>query len=324
MTGGTNATPVETLERACWCGAKQARFLYAMVSELGDSFAAYRCEGCGVAFLHPPPTAARLATAYSAAYYGAGGRKFTGPLGRVVAWAQGGRARYVRGLRKQGSRVLDVGCGNGGFVKQLLGLGLAAEGTEWTEESAARARQESGIAVHVGDLLDLDLQPASYDAIVLWHVFEHLARPAETLDKVRELLAPGGLLFLALPNLESVQAEWFGPHWFHWDPPRHLHNFGRESLRILLESRGFETIRSSTWSFEQNPYGFIQSLLNALGFPRERAYSVLKGTCAAPRLVRIGDAFLLAALAPWGTLAALAETAVRRGATATVVARRGE
>jgi len=312
----------DVLERACWCGGEEARFLYEMTSEVGDRFSAYGCTACGVAFLHPPPSPQRLATAYAADYYGASGRKFSGPIGAVVRWAQGGRARWVRRQVKAGGRVLDVGCGNGGFVRQLRELGLEAEGTEWSEASAARARGESGVPVHVGDLLELDLAPASYDAVVLWHVFEHLPQPSETLAKVHELLVPGGLLFLAMPNMESWQATIFGPNWFHWDPPRHLHNFGHRSLARLLGLRGFDMVATSTWSFEQNPYGFIQSCLNEIGFPRERAYSVLKGTGGGSRMQRLLDLAMLATLAPPGLLAAITEWAAGRGGTLTLVARR--
>jgi SAM-dependent methyltransferase len=319
-----SASEGEVLQRSCWCGGTESHFLYEMTSETGDRFSAYRCASCGVALLHPQPSPARLAAAYSASYYGATGRKFSGPIGAMVRWAQGGRARWVRRRLTGGARVLDVGCGNGGFVRQLRELGLQAEGTEWSEQSAGRARRESGVPVHAGDLLDLNLTPGSYDAVVLWHVFEHLPRPAETLAKVRELLAPGGLLFMAMPNMESWQANIFGPQWFHWDPPRHLHNFGQASLARLLEVQGFAMVTASTWSLEQNPYGFIQSCLNELGFPRERAYSVLKGIRPASRMTRLLDLAMLATLAPLGVLAALAETAAGQGGTITLVARRGK
>jgi SAM-dependent methyltransferase len=162
--------------------------------------------------------------------------------------------------------VLDVGCGNGGFLVQMKQMGFVVEGTEWSAQSAARVANEAGITIHVGDLLSLNLPEQSFDLITLWHVFEHLRDPHSTLQAIHRLLKPGGRLIMSMPNAESWQARRFGPHWFHHDPPRHLFAFGVQSLKNLLERDGFEIERISRWSLEQNPYGFVQSWLNARGY----------------------------------------------------------
>ena len=67
---------------------------------------------------------------------------------------------------------------------------------------------------------------------------------------------------MSMPNAESAQAQRYGTHWFHHDPPRHLFGFGPHSLTHLLEDAGFRVENISTWSLEQNPFGEIQSTLN--------------------------------------------------------------
>lgn len=288
--------------RACWCGATTAQVVGHFDASVvprermpadGDLV---RCEGCGVLALEPQPSDADLAAAYASDYYGASRKKFSGPIARAISLFQGGRARLVCRRVPPGSRVLDVGCGNGGFLMGLKRRGYIVEGTEWSEESAQRVPASAGIPVHVGDLLKVDLPPQSYDAITMWHVLEHVRRPDETVAKIRSLLKPNGWFFLAVPNAGSTQAERYGVHWFHHDPPRHLFGFTLDSLTSLLGRTGFRTVSNTTFSFEQNPFGEIQSALNARGSARrDRLYDRLKGV--EPR-----GAEALADLARLGTL----------------------
>src|SRR5436190_2159200 len=76
----------------------------------------------------------------------------------------------------------------------------------------------------------LDLEPASQDAVVLWHVLEHLADPGEALRRIRRWLRPSGALVVAVPNLSSLQARIGGDRWFHQDVPRHRTQFSRAGL----------------------------------------------------------------------------------------------
>lgn len=303
----------------CWCASPDPRPLAAWTLADGTALAMVRCARCGVHALRPPPDDAVLARAYAADYYGASARKFVGPIARGVAWFQDGRARLAARLLPPGGRVLDVGCGNGGFLAALARRGFRVEGTERTRDGAARV--PAGIPVHVGELDDLDLPPASYDLVTLWHVFEHLRRPDVALARIRTLLRPSGTLILAVPNAGSWQARLFRRHWFHHDPPRHLWAFDPPSLLALLRDAGFAGRVRGTWSLEQNPYGIVQSTLNAAGFPRDRAYDVLKGVASGSLGTRVLDAVLLAALAPPGLAFALAESMAGRGATVLVSAR---
>jgi SAM-dependent methyltransferase len=228
--------------------------------------------------LVPQPTDDELAAAYSFEYYGKSNKKFFGPVASVIRAFQDARARMVARRVPVGGRVLDIGCGNGGFLCALQRRGYVVEGTERSALSAERIPQSPPIPVHVGDLLELDLPARSYDGIMLWHVLEHLRQPAESLHKVATLLRPGGWLFLAVPNAASAQARRYGVDWFHHDPPRHLFGFGPASLTSLLQGSGFVIRHTSTNSIEQNTFGEIQSALNARHVnSRDRLYNQLKG-----------------------------------------------
>jgi 2-polyprenyl-3-methyl-5-hydroxy-6-metoxy-1,4-benzoquinol methylase len=107
-------------------------------------------------------------------------------------------------------------------------------------------------------------------AVVLWHVLEHVPDPLATLERARQILRPGGLLVIAVPNFESLQARFSGRHWFHLDVPRHYHHFGLSILKRMLREAGFTISDVSHLSLEYNPYGWIQSILNRTGLRSTR------------------------------------------------------
>jgi Methyltransferase domain len=73
-------------------------------------------------------------------------------------------------------------------------------------------------------------------------VIEHLHDPAGDLRRIYGLLRPGGLMWIATPNLEALGLRRFGRDWLGLDPPRHLVLFTRASLERLLRETGFEPL----------------------------------------------------------------------------------
>jgi len=283
--------------------------------------------------LDPIPSDADLAAAYNEQYYGEGESKFIAPIEAFVEHFRGTRTREAERLvsgishtRELPPRVLDVGCGSGQFLARLIPLGYEAHGTEFSEQTGLRAAAVRGLQLHVGPLRP-DTYPARFfDLISIWHVLEHLRDPDEALRWCRDWLRPGGFLMLAVPNVSSWQAKLFRGAWFHLDPPRHLQHFDPVSLSQALESAGFRVIRVRHLSWEQNLYGYAQSALNALGFPREQLYERLKGNRpVAPAVSLVLQAALVCAMLLPAAILALVEAAFGRGGTIECVAAlRGE
>jgi SAM-dependent methyltransferase len=203
-------------------------------------------------------------------------------------------------------------------------------GVELSETSAAHAREVLGLPVFVGPLEQLPQPAGSFDVVILWHVLEHFSSPGEALRRCHELLRPGGLLVVAVPNFASLQARVAGPEWFHLDVPRHYVHFGLPVLTRTLEGQGFRVDSVSHFGFEQNPYGWMQSLLNRAGFRRNLLYDLLKDRSArsetAPfRAHPLQCLLLLPALVlvvPISLLLFGLELVLRRGGTVEVYATR--
>lgn len=80
----------------------------------------------------------------------------------------------------------------------------------------------------------------------MWHVVEHLLNPPAALTRARELLAPGGLLLIELPNWNSIGRIARGSRWSQLRPPEHIDFFIPHSLRFALEQAGFQVVRCTT------------------------------------------------------------------------------
>jgi SAM-dependent methyltransferase len=227
----------------------------------------------------------------------------------------------VRFLRQAGlepgARVLDVGAGPGKVVAALAEAGYDARGIEPSVRSAARA-QAAALPVERRALAEHDDE--GLDAVVMWHVLEHLDDPAQALEAVRGWLRPGGLLLVAAPNAASLQARIAGDGWLHWDAPRHRTHFTADGLTRLIGRSGFEVLGTRHWVVEQNPHAMWMALLVRLGMTPGFPFHFLKRNIEA----RPADLALTALGVPLGPAAVALEAGaalLRRGGTVATLAR---
>jgi SAM-dependent methyltransferase len=304
------------------CGGEWARARYGLP---GVRLRIVDCTNCGLGRLHPRPAPELIGRFYPASYYGVTGAKFV-PLIEGLVRLVG--ARHVRALSRglgAGARVLDVGCGRGVLLSALARRGFEAHGFE-ISPSAATGVDPRAIIRFGRNLQEAAYPQAYFDQVIIWHVLEHLPDPRRTLDEINRILKPGGRLVVAVPNYTSLQSRCCGAGWFHLDPPRHLFHFPADGLRRLLESTGFRVEREHHFSLRQNPFGWVQSILNCLPkLPRNGLYSLLKRRGdSGPLCGRATQFVLLAAYwlgMPAACVLSLIDTLLRRGASVSVVAR---
>jgi SAM-dependent methyltransferase len=134
--------------------------------------------------------------------------------------------------------LLDVGCGNGSYLIQMKSLGWIVEGVD-PDPEAVEITKQMGITVHLGTLSDVALPESYFDAITFSHVIEHLHDPKISLEKCFRILRPGGLMWIATPNLKANGHRIFSKHWIGLDPPRHITLFTPDSLINLIRRVGF-------------------------------------------------------------------------------------
>jgi SAM-dependent methyltransferase len=299
------------------CGADQ--FVNARLNQ-GNRFIS-TCQRCGTGETVPKPDPATLEAQYSEAYYGPDNVKFVPAVEAFVAWMTRKRTARVHALMGMTGRILEIGCGRGLLLHQLAQLGHECHGIERSALAARRAAQTEGIRVYTKPMEECHFGSRHFDAVILWHVLEHLDHPQETLALISRVLKPGGLLYLEVPNLTSLQSCTTGKNWFHLDMEHHLYHFSHDGLQRLLLSSGFRIEKTTTLSLEQGPYGVLQSWLNVIGGEPCQFYRILKREFSPALGVMLGQFALAGTLAVPSLSFALIEAAIGRGGVLRVVAR---
>jgi SAM-dependent methyltransferase len=301
--------------------AGSERLFVARDPVTGDRFDILRCEICGLARTSPQPSPEELDRYYPTGYHGTAKRYRLGLDGTLSA-VHRARIRRIERLTGGPGRVLDVGCGPGWFLAQMRRRGWETRGTERSPAAARQARETLGLDVRPQELDELVAEGLSYDAVVLWHVAEHLHDPAQTLRTIARLLRPGGVLMIGVPNFGSLEARVGKAGWFHLDVPRHLFHFTAATLGKLLADAGLEPRETVHIAPEYDIFSFVQTAQNRVGLPPNLLYDVLRRREA--RLAHAGvtssqSAVALATSIPFGLLSLLwAPIAATLGASATV------
>jgi SAM-dependent methyltransferase len=167
-----------------------------------------------------------------------------------------GKVRYLdylcQLLRTRGvasGRVLDVGSGLGFLLEALDAAGYTASGLELSPIAAARARERTGAVIEVGDAdQPFPFPEASFAAVMLHDVIEHLHRVPDALAEIHRVLEPGGKIFVVTLNAGSAARPLLGRRWSFWLDPTHVTLFSKRSLTRALRDARFRTVRVTTIS----------------------------------------------------------------------------
>ncbi len=162
--------------------------------------------------------------------------------------------RQVQRYSKRKGTLLDVGCGEGFFLKAASDAGWEVAGVEMSVTH--KPSPELKLNILNEDFLNVDLPEKMFDAVTFYDVLEHLPYPRETLQKAQSLLKEGGLLVIRVPNEKFLRlktriiAALFGKDFYlrnknlsilgYYAPETHLYNFNQETLGLLLRNSGFK------------------------------------------------------------------------------------
>jgi len=239
----------------------------------------YQCARCGGAYLNPRPTPASIGRAYGNYFTHSpedhplvgdrgylrkalrglingyqntrhGTKKASAsnlgrwilPLLPSLCAAADAECRHLPRAPLSDGHLLDVGCGNGGFLLLARQAGWQVEGLDF-DAAAVDAARSRGLDVHHGSIDSLEDRSNYYDVITLSHVIEHVHKPLDMLRQLYTLLKPGGRLWLETPNINSLGAKRFGRNWRALEPPRHLVLFNSSNLSQSLHIAGFQSLK---------------------------------------------------------------------------------
>ena len=157
--------------------------------------------------------------------------------------------------RDRARRILDVGSSGGFLLDHFQQHGWQGFGIEPSRQAARHAREQFGLDVFCGELLDFDLESDGafraaggerFDAVHCAQVLEHVLDPEACVARIAELVEPGGVVFVEVPNdfnvLQEIARRQLGKTAWWIAPDHHLNYFDAASLAALLGRHGLVEI----------------------------------------------------------------------------------
>ena len=148
--------------------------------------------------------------------------------------------------------LLDIGAGTGDLLLAAKKDGYEAYGTE----PDAEAREKAGTkGVVLKESVSFERK---FKLISLWHVLEHFPDPDEEIRNIKSYLEDDGTLFVAVPNFNSYDADYYREFWAAYDVPRHLWHFSKYALKKLFQKHQMKIVDIRPMPFD----AFYVSLLS--------------------------------------------------------------
>lgn len=238
------------------CGSRQAvPFIEAEDDLTGKPglFTFVTCSACALVYQAPRLTPANIREYYDQEYIAHQAPSRWGALAPLFRAAMRSLDRAkLRIVRRHttldaSSRVLDVGCGSGSFLREAHArTGASVAGIDLVDLS--KRPELAGVEFHHGLFYDQPVGRERFDLVTMWHFLEHDYDPRRSLLHARDALKPGGTLVVEVPRLDSLSFWIFGRRWPGLQAPQHTALYDRERLEQMVVASGFEIV-------EYLPYG---------------------------------------------------------------------
>jgi len=193
-----------------------------------------RCMNCGLMYAYPRATAA-IAQYVAAGQTGASMSLQTPEVIRAFDKLPDYEpiGLDLRKLLPRGRTLLEVG---------FRGQGWSVSGVEPDGRAANFARSHYGLDVKASTLEDAGYDPATFDAVVMLHVIEHLDDPAGTVQAIARVLRPQGFLAVETPVYDTLMYRLLGRRERSLSCDGHIVFYTGRTLAALLERCGFEIV----------------------------------------------------------------------------------
>ena len=198
------------------------------------------CSSCGHVYMENPLSEKELGD-----YYKSRDSHHTSEIKQKWDYSESKRSLVYRplldriGLLISPGRLLDIGCSNGSFVSAACRAGWDGCGVELEMKSYELARTQ-GVNVYNAPLAELEFPTASFSAVTMWQVVEHVHSPRSLIAEIARTLWPGGIFALSTPNVKGIGWRLRGSEWGAVEPQVHLHLFNPDGLARLIKDCGLE------------------------------------------------------------------------------------
>lgn len=228
------------------CGCTDTEKIDSLIRNAdNDTYKMYRCNCCETHFLYPRPVSKQLEEYYDGQFREAAHSKvyyekdyMDGFFNRFYPEACA-RAERVRQELSPSDKILEVGCSVGYFMKAVSPYVGEVYGTEW-DKKAGQYIKDAFPQFKVGT--NPDEFGEKFDKIFMFHVLEHIENPVSFLIDLKELLNPGGTIYIEVPNVDDVLVKTYKCKNFleYYYKMAHIYNFNQNGLEWILDKAGLK------------------------------------------------------------------------------------
>lgn len=251
----------------CLCGGTTYKSYH--FNRGGDDFEVIECSQCGLARTWPIP----LIDQDKQTFYDQQD-DFNERLEQIALWNKF-LERTIKIIKKykNGGDLLEVGCNVGICVDLANKGGYNAYGIDLSKRATDIGKEKFSLGDRLsqGTLNDQKKNNKKYDILVYTHVLEHIEKIFNELADARELLKQDGILFIEVPNFNSIWRKVLGSKWYGFINRQHVWQFSKKPLEKIIKKNGFDVLFSTTkfslyHQVRFNIKGFIKMILHLLAY----------------------------------------------------------
>ena len=251
------------------CGADNTEILFTgkdRMLNVDGYFNVVKCLKCDLIYINPRPNQKHIHEYYPVEY-----SPFDIKRNIISGWMEHKLIQKDISVLKKNvdcdAQILEIGCGNGEYLKSLKNTGFEVTGVELNPHAAKIAKEKIRSNVIIGTVFDGKFKDKSFDIIIMRHVLEHVPNPSMTIQEIYRILKDDGIFIFSTPNTNTIESVIFGKFWYDWDVPRHLYGFNSKTLMKILEKNNFKVSSVSYSIVPNNWIGSFKYWLGAIKAP---------------------------------------------------------
>jgi 2-polyprenyl-3-methyl-5-hydroxy-6-metoxy-1,4-benzoquinol methylase len=209
-------------------------------------------------------------------------------------WSNRFYAILVRRVGKRGVHLLEIGSGLGHLVGQLeeMFVTAAVDVNYWALTQSKPIAPRTSLQVASAE--DLPFSDGTFGVVIIKHVVEHLPHPGKAISELGRVMAHGGVLILATPNLASFSRSWKGEKWIGYQDLTHISLKPPSEWLGMIKNAGFEVKHVFSDGFWDAPYlPLLPKTLQKLIFGSLGGLQAVSGVAFLP--MRWGESIMVVA-----------------------------
>lgn len=230
---------------------------------LKNGFRVVKCNKCDFVFVADPPIQKSLDNYYKFFDY-----KYDDCLENRIRNDAKLSLTTIRKFSNNRKLLLDIGCGRGYFIDEAIKYNFITQGVDTSKKNINYCRNVLHLNVKHTDIFKYKLN-IPFDIITLNQIIEHLTKPELLLRRIRRLLKNNGLLYIATPNIESLNYKLYRSNSDYMIPPEHLGFYSKKTLRYLLSETGYKILKTGSWGYKEEMSGIYKAI-----FKRNQIYDI--------------------------------------------------